>query len=60
MVTAPILVFPYWKKEFHVQVDASCTVLGEILTHVGEGEMDHPIKLTSRKLSKAKKDYLMT
>ena len=32
MVTTPILVFPYWKKEFHVHVDASCIVLGKVLT----------------------------
>jgi len=28
MVTTPILVFPEWKKEFHVHVDASCIMLG--------------------------------
>ena len=28
MVTAPILVFPDWKKEFHVHVDVSCIALG--------------------------------
>ena len=32
MVTALILVFPDWKKEFHVHVDASCIVLGAVLT----------------------------
>jgi len=32
MVTAPNLVFPDWKKEFHVHVDASCIELGAILT----------------------------
>jgi len=32
MVTAPILVFPDWKKKFHVHVDASCIVLGVVLT----------------------------
>ena len=52
MVTVSILVFPYWKKEFHVHVDASCIVLGAVLTHVGEGELDHPIEFASRKLSK--------
>jgi len=31
MVTAPILVFPNWKKEFHVHVDVSSVVLGIIL-----------------------------
>jgi len=32
MVMTPILVFLDWKKEFHVNVDASCIVLGAILT----------------------------
>ena len=31
IVTAPILVFPYWKKIFHVHVDASSIALGIIL-----------------------------
>ena len=60
MVTALILVFPYWKKEFHVHVDASCIVLGEILTQAGEGENYHPIYFMSRKLSKAEKNYSTT
>jgi hypothetical protein len=33
MVTAPILVFLDWLKEFHVHVDASVISLGEVLTH---------------------------
>jgi len=32
MVTMPIIVFPDWKKEFHVHVDASCIALGAVLT----------------------------
>ena len=28
IVTALILVFPKWKKEFHVHVDASCIMVG--------------------------------
>ena len=31
MVTAPILVFPNWNKEFHVHVDASSIALGIVL-----------------------------
>jgi hypothetical protein len=31
LVTAPILVFLDWKKEFHVHVDASSIALGTIL-----------------------------
>jgi hypothetical protein len=31
MVIAPILVFPNWSREFHVQVDTSSIALGEVL-----------------------------
>ena len=31
MVTAPILVFPNWSKEFHVHVDVSSIALGIVL-----------------------------
>jgi len=34
--------------------------LGAVLTEVSEGEMDHPIAFTSRKLLKAKKNYSTT
>ena len=60
MVTAPILVFPDWKKEFHVHVDASCIVLGEVLTQPGEGDINHPIAFSSRKMSKDEKNYSTT
>ena len=59
MVTVLILVFPDWKKEFHVHVDASCIALGVVLTQPGEGDIDHPIAFSSRKLSKSKKNYSM-
>ena len=60
MVTAPILVFPDWKKEFHVHVDASCIALGVVLTQPGKGDIDHPIAFASRKISKAEKNYSTT
>ena len=60
MVTTPILVFPDWKKEFYVHVDASCIDLEVVMTQVGKGELDHPILLASRKLSKAEKNYSTT
>lgn len=57
MVNAPILVIPYWKKGFHVHVDASCIALGVVLTQPGEGDIDHPIAFARRKLSKAENNY---
>jgi len=51
MVTALILVFPDWKKEFHVHVDASSIALGVVLAQPGEGDIDDPITFSSRKIS---------
>ena len=42
MVTTPILIFPDWKKEFHIHVDASYIVLGVVIAHTCEGSIDHP------------------
>jgi hypothetical protein len=43
LVTVLILVFPDWSKIFHVHVDASSIVLGTVLVHLGEGNIDHLI-----------------
>jgi hypothetical protein len=60
MVTAPILVFPYWTKEFHVHVDASSIYLGVVLVQPGEGYIDHPLSFDSRKLSTIEINYTTT
>jgi hypothetical protein len=51
MITAKILVFPYWEKTFHVHVDASAITLGAILAQPGVGDLNHLIAFTSIKLS---------
>jgi hypothetical protein len=51
MVTAFILVFPDWSKEFHVHVDASSITFGEVLAQPGIGDIDHPLAFASRNLS---------
>jgi hypothetical protein len=43
LVIALILIFPDWKKEFHVHMDASSIDLGVVLSQPGEGELYHPI-----------------
>lgn len=60
MVTIPTLVFPNWKNEFHVHVDSTCIAPGAISTQEGEGEIDHLIAFTNRKLSKAEKNHSTT
>jgi hypothetical protein len=58
-VTAPILVFPYWNKEFHVHVDAFHRI-GHVLSQPGDGDIDHPIVFSSRKLSISENNYTTT
>ena len=60
MAIVPILVSLDWKKEFHVNVDASFVMLNIVLTQPREGALDHPIYFASRKLSTTKKKYMMT
>jgi hypothetical protein len=60
MVTAPILVFPDWSKEFNVHVDASSIALGAVLAHPGAVYIDHPITFARRKLSTSKMNYTTT
>jgi len=59
MVTAPILVFPYWENTFHVHVYASTIALGAILAQPRVGDLDHSIVFASRKLSDSKHNYNM-
>jgi hypothetical protein len=60
MVTTSILFFPDWSKEFHVHVYASAMAMGKVLVQPGEGEIDHLITFTNRKLSSTKNNYTMT
>jgi len=60
MVIAPILVFPYCTKEFHVHVDASSIALSALLAQEGEGYIDHPMDFSSRNLSTIEKNYTTT
>jgi hypothetical protein len=57
MVTAPILVFPYWEKTFHVHVDASGIALGAILVQPGARDLDHLITFSSKKLLDSEHNY---
>jgi hypothetical protein len=60
LVSAPILVYPNWNKQFHVHIDASGIALGVVLAQPGEGSLDHPIYFSSRKLSTTEKNYTTT
>ena len=60
MATTPILIFPDWKKELHVHVDASSIVLGIVLTKQREGAIDHLIAFASKKISTKENNYTKT
>ena len=60
MVTTPILVFPDWKRSFHVHVDASSIALGIILAQPREGGIDHPISFARKNLTLAERNYTTT
>jgi hypothetical protein len=60
MVTVLILFFPDRRREFHVHVDAYYIALGAVLAQPGEGEIDHPLAFSSRKLSAAEINYTTT
>jgi hypothetical protein len=49
--TGPILIYPNWNVEFHVHIDPFSIALGAILWKPSEGNLDHPIYFTSRKIS---------
>jgi hypothetical protein len=60
MVTAPILVFRDWSKDFHVHVYASSISFGVVLAQPREEDIDHPLYFSSRKLSTAEINYTTT
>jgi len=57
MDSAPILVFPKWDVKFHVHGDASCIMLGVVLTQPRVKGLNHPIAFASHRLSKVEKNY---
>ena len=60
MVSVPILIFLDWAKVFHVHVDASRIDLGGVIMQPGEGDIDHLIAFSSRKLLGAERNYATT
>jgi hypothetical protein len=60
MVTAPILVFRDWSKEFNFHVDASSIALGAVLVDPGARDIDHLIAFARKNLSTSEMNYITT
>ena len=58
--TAPVLIPLDWSKPFEVHVDTSNFAIGSILSQKNDEGHDRPIYFSSRHLSGAEKNYLVT
>jgi len=59
LVSSPILVYPNWNKKFNVRIDASSTTLGIIIALPREGNLDHLMYFSIRKISTVEHNYTM-
>ena len=57
LVAAPVLAYPDVSRSFVVEVDASDTGLGAVLSQKGDGGRLYPCAFFSRKLSSAERNY---
>lgn len=60
LLRAPILIFSYWTKEFHVHVDASIHVIDIVLAQPREDKIDHLIYFVNSKMVDVEKNYIFT
>jgi len=57
LAIAPIMVYLDWNKQFHVHINASGIALGVVLAQPIDGNLDHPVYISSRKLSAMERNY---
>lgn len=60
LLSAPILVYLDWNKEFHMHVDASNFAIGATLVQVGTQGLDHLVFFACSLLLKAEQNYSTT
>ena len=60
LMTAPILMYPDFSKQFIVQTDASLTAVGGVLSQINDLGEEHPVAYCSRTLNPAERNYTVT
>ena len=57
LITAPVLAYPNFDREFIVQNNAILSVVGGVLSYINEKEEEHPVNYCSRTLNVYKSNY---
>ena len=57
LTTAPILIYPDYKREFILATDASYTGFGATLSQISDDKKEHPIAYASKSLKRKKMNY---
>ena len=57
LITAPVLIYPNFEKQFILETDASNIGIGATISQVYDDGLEHPIAYASRVLQDAEKNY---
>ena len=60
LTSAPVITKPNYSKDWTLEVDASGTAMGGVLSQEGEDRELHPVYYWSKQLSKAEQNYSTT
>src|SRR5436189_4797982 len=60
LISAPILIYPDFKKEFILSTDASNIALGAVIHQKGDDGLEHVIAYENKTLNKAEQNYSTT